>query len=1698
MKFLPFHIFLFLLFIFHPQISFAQNRKFKEIINNGFQKIKSLIEYHKEYEREREGEGEGENEEYDGPDKAAAYEFLITKDPSTGTVPRERLMEAIEKTKKSKNNPIYSDPVNYRRVANYTWIERGPFSDTIGISNDNTRQNGASTAGRVRAIMVDSSDVTRKTVWVGGVDGGLWKTTDITKSIPNWQLVNDFLSNLAVTDICQDPTNYDVMYFCTGEAYFNFDAVKGNGVFKSTDHGLTWTQLSSSNSFGYCTRILCDYLGNIYLATRSNGVQRSTNGGTSWTNITPTGIVSDICDMEISSTGSSGRLHIVSGIFSSQAYRYTDVPSTASSSTGWNTPISAFPSYSQRAEIACKGNVLYALPVNSSYQVPSIYKSLDGGANWTATSGQPTSGWASGQGWYSLSIDINPSNTNQCIIGGLEAYKTSNGGSSWSKISNWYGTTGQYIHADMHKILWYDAGNKLLIGCDGGVHFSSDGGSTIRDRNIGLRIKQFYSCAIHPTSTNYFLAGAQDNGVHQLNGTGLTKSIEVMGGDGAFVAIDQNEPAYQFGTYVYNSYDVSTDGGNNWVSIDFKKGTSSSPSDFGSFINPYDYDNNENIIYAAADAGEFFRWTSSNSTPSDSYYYSAGFPSGASIVSSITALNNAKVSAVKVSPYTSNRVYFGTTAGRIIFLDNANIAPSSSSGNNITGSGMPGGNVSCINVGTNDQYIIASFSNYGVNNVWVSYNGGSSWNNIDGNLADMPVRWCMYYPGDNTKAIIATETGVFTTDLINGSSTVWNASSSFPVVRTDMIKYRESDGTMIAATHGRGLWSTTVSPCTTPIISIIADNSLCLSQTLNLTATSDQSTATYSWSGPNSFTSTQLSPSISNVTLAAAGRYTLTAVYDGCTTSTSINIVVNSLPSTPTANLVQPTCTVNTGTVTVPSVLTGLTFSLNGVDYSNTTGVFNNVSIGTYNLTCRNSNGCISTNRIVTINPQPSIPALPTSNISQPTCTVNTGTITVTSSLSGLSFSIDGLNFTNTTGIFTNVNPGIYNLIAKSNSSGCLSQVSAISVNNQPAIPNAPSVSFAQPTCNVSTGTATITSSLTGLSFSNDGSNYLNTSGIFTNLLSGSYNFTAKNITTGCISSITAGAINTQPSSPSSPTANVLHPTCTVSTGTLTVSSTLSGLTFSINGIDYSNNTGVFNFLIPGNYNLTSKYNSNGCISSPSIITVNNQPYIPVPPTIAFTHPTCTINKGTATITSSLSGLSFSNDGINYNNTNGLFSNLTSGTYSFTAKSNLSGCVSDITTGIINNQPPTPAVPSVSITHPACTVNTGSVSVNSTLNNLSFSIDGLDSNTTGIFNGLFSGNHTITAKNLLYGCVSNVGTFTINSIPQIPIKPNAVNISICDSGLAVLIALHSTDETIDWYNSSSGGDLVLQNRDSLILMLNSSSTFYAQSKLNSTGCNSIERTPVIATIKKSTYSYLNAYACNQYLWHGRILDSNGTYIFSGTNSVGCDSIETLNLIVTNNDISLELTILLEGYVNIDYSMVNALYDLQISSDSNLVDSIEINLWSPNNLGNEFPDYTCKTTLTTNAKAQAVFPCATIGKYYYVAVKHRNTIETWSKNPVLIKLNNYYNFSDSVNHSFGNGINPPIKYIGSGKFAAYSGDINQDGSADVLDLQDVENDAYQFQFGYINSDCNGDGAADALDMQIIENNSMLFIYKARPL
>lgn len=740
--------------------------------------------------REEREEEEEDEDRPDRPDLALEQEVARTLDPATGTVPRERLVVAQQ----------YAQALLAEQVA------RRPTAGSLALTNWSER-GPSNVGGRTRALLVDAADASGNTVWCGSVGGGLWKTTNGLSPNASWQSIDNFFANLAITALAADPRNADVMYFGTGEGFFNADAIRGQGLWKSTDHGVTWTQLPSTNgvNFQYVQKLLVHpTTGDVYAATR-NGLFRSADGGGSWIKVlgSGTGAVSDrIADLEISA---NGILFAGAGISATDGI-YRSTTGAAGSWTKLNTlansglPTSGY----YRIELACapsRARRVYAILQNSAdNSALGVYRSDDEGDTWTTMSMPGGSGviFARNQAWYDLSLGVSPTNPDLVYAGAIDVYRTANGSTDpvvWTKVSNWTASTAasNYLHADQHVVA-FATPDVCYFGNDGGISvtLNAASGSTFSRRNNNLNITQFYACAVHPTNTNYFLAGAQDNGTQRFNLAGIGATTSATGGDGGFCFIDEDEPQFQFTSYVYAQYFRSFDGGSTFF-------TTNVSATLGSFINPTDYDSRSNTLYGGYASGQLMRWanaTSTSPTTADQITLSAG--AGA-------------VTHVTVSPSVNNRVYVGTNTGRVLRVDSAlNVAPRSPIITEVRGA--MSGSVSCVAVDpANEQHILVTYSNYGVVSVWETPNGGASWRSVEGNLPDMPVRWALFDPADGTRVMLATELGVWTTDNLNDPRGVvsWQPSSTgLANVRVDMLRMRKADKQVAAATHGRGLYTT--------------------------------------------------------------------------------------------------------------------------------------------------------------------------------------------------------------------------------------------------------------------------------------------------------------------------------------------------------------------------------------------------------------------------------------------------------------------------------------------------------------------------------------------------------------------------------------------------------------------------------------------------------------------------------------------------------------------------------------------------------------------------------------------------------------------------------------------------------------------------------------------------------------------------
>jgi hypothetical protein len=779
-----------------------------------------------------EFEKEGTEEREDGMERWMEQNAMMTKDPALGYVPYERLEAAQAYTKSLMSNAAL-------RTNALAWTERGP--NNVG--------------GRTRAVFIDKRDATGNTIYAGGVGGGIWKCTNFKSTNYTWTLLTPDLANMAVTVLVQDPTTPNTMYAGTGEGWFNADAIIGNGIYKSVDGGVTWNLLSSTTNlanFNFVQDILITNGGLLFATTRSRfcntggGIMRSADGGTTWSKVlgttgadcaTPRDLYAT--DLEIASNGDIYASTGLSG--DSEASRGKLYKSSATNGANIGTlgtwaeitpPGISGSSTWRRIEIGLSpnnNNTIYALCQKAaSSAIGAIMRSADGGTTWTnmtlpswCDQGTPRTDFTRNQCWYDLIAAVDPNNANTLIIGGVDMLKSVDGGTAWQQITQWSsGCSGlPNVHADIHNIIYYPTSSSEVIATsDGGIHYSADGGTTWANKFNNYNVTQYYACDIHPTLTNYFLAGAQDNGTQKFTQPGINATTNARGGDGAFCHIDQTDGQIQVVAVTNNDYRYSRDGGTTFSAVSITPVLAAT----GFFINPTEYDDALDVMYTSSSSNTYGLITGFNGS---------GTPTFQSVP--FTDLGGKAVTAFKVDPNVAagGTVWMvGSNSSVPVFIKVANANTTSPSViTSISPSGFTSGcYVSSIDVENgNPNHLLATVSNYGANSVLESTDGGNNWANIEGNLPDMPVRWGIFAPTNSLLTstsvaggiVLATETGVWALSGASaGIATSWvPQNTGFGNVSSYMLKYRASDRTLAVATHGRGLFTTIIPSVATAV-----------------------------------------------------------------------------------------------------------------------------------------------------------------------------------------------------------------------------------------------------------------------------------------------------------------------------------------------------------------------------------------------------------------------------------------------------------------------------------------------------------------------------------------------------------------------------------------------------------------------------------------------------------------------------------------------------------------------------------------------------------------------------------------------------------------------------------------------------------------------------------------------------------------
>ena len=740
------------------------------------------------------------------PQKKLARAFYRLDTPKTDKPDEWAKYRAMQQM--SENGEVRIDGLSGAISHRHKMLER---SDNLlrrgGINKDKWESIGpGNIGGRIRSILIHPTQPNK--IWVGSVSGGIWHTKNGGES---WSPVNDFMGNLSITSIIMDPSDTNIMYAATGEG-FTYD-FKGAGIFKSIDEGKSWKQLAvtkpSKGNWKYVNRIaIHPYQSNILLAATNNGLFRSSDFGDNWKKI-----VSDYQFYDVKFNPNDGQYVIATArkLNKNRSKRPYYIFYSSTSGQQWDKKSK---DYKGRIELAYSKSQVNTVYASVNDNKGKIYRSNNNGKTWNFLSNPKHLG---NQGWYDNTIWIDPTDSQHLIVGGISLYYSNDGGVNWQLMRKKWNSWG--IHGDHHAIVEhpdYDGVNNRVVffGNDGGIYKSNNirGKTRPISLNNHLSITQFYSGAGHDGKNQRIIGGTQDNGTLIYTGK-KNKWTWFEGGDGSGTAINPNDGNYIYGAIQFLNLYRSKDGGKTVTYIckgikdlkvkKAKDGEYQYPCNDGSgstnFISHFILDpNNSNCLIAGASS----LWRTCNVNDKKPLWKNIKPP----INEGYKYKYWGYINALAIAKKNSNIIWIGHNDGTLYSSRNGKAQHPSwqRKGENQLPKRM---SLSLLIDNKNTNRIYASFGGYEADNLYISNNNGNTWKSISNGLPKSPIHTIQQHPQKQNWLYVGTEVGVFTSE--NGGKT-WTAVNDGPANVPVFQLFWLNNHTLVAATHGRGMFTVTV------------------------------------------------------------------------------------------------------------------------------------------------------------------------------------------------------------------------------------------------------------------------------------------------------------------------------------------------------------------------------------------------------------------------------------------------------------------------------------------------------------------------------------------------------------------------------------------------------------------------------------------------------------------------------------------------------------------------------------------------------------------------------------------------------------------------------------------------------------------------------------------------------------------------
>jgi len=686
---------------------------------------------------------------------------------------REAMIQALEMKVKNKNEKTEGE-----------WELAGPLN--IG--------------GRVSCVAMHPDNM--QTFYIGAASGGIFKTTDGGN---NWTPVFDDQPSLSIGDIALAPSNPEVIYAGTGEANAGGGSVsyEGLGIFRSSDGGNSWlaSGLEVTGSIGriavHPTNPEVCYvaaMGRMFSENPQRGVFRTQDGGLNWEKVLYLNDSTGAIDITINPENPD---IIYAALW--ERVRRPDRRNYGGPSCGiyrsenggdtWEELTNGLPTGSNVGRIGISlapsdPEILYAIYADQTGYFDGVFKTTDGGDNWTETNSSGLSGIYSSYGWWFGRVRVDPVNPDIVYGIGFDMYKTTNGGNTWSNISGWS------VHVDQHAVNSHPNNNSfVVIGNDGGIYISQNGGNSfIHIEN--LPITQFYTCDVDYQNPERLYGGTQDNGTNRTMAGGLSDWSSIYGGDGFYVLVNPDNNQYVYAESQYGGLGRSTNGGSS-----FSSGLNGIGSDRFNWMSPLAFDPSDPSTLYFGGSKVYKSTNHAASWTAISQDLSNGAGQYNQTFGTITTLS--------VSPFNGDVIYAGT--------DDGNVWVTQSGGENWNkiSDNLPLRWITRVAADPNNESTAyVTISGYRVDeylsHIFKTNDFGESWEDISGDLPEVPVNDIIIDPDVEGAFYIATDAGVFVS--WNGGENWGMLGAELPLVPVCDLTFHDGERMIVAATYGRSMY----------------------------------------------------------------------------------------------------------------------------------------------------------------------------------------------------------------------------------------------------------------------------------------------------------------------------------------------------------------------------------------------------------------------------------------------------------------------------------------------------------------------------------------------------------------------------------------------------------------------------------------------------------------------------------------------------------------------------------------------------------------------------------------------------------------------------------------------------------------------------------------------------------------------------